>query len=60
MVQVITLSKGAEIRGDTIQEYCSSVNTSGNQSLDVLGMVQTYRKNNIHLVHLHLNAKDSI
>lgn len=48
MVQVITLSKGAEITGNSIQEYYSSINTFGNQSLDVLGMVQTYGKNNLH------------
>lgn len=48
MVQVISLSKGTEIRGDGIQEYYSSINTFRIQSPDVLGMVQTYRKNNLH------------
>jgi len=48
MVQVISLSKGTKIMCDGIQEYYSSINTFRNQSPDVLGMVQTYRKNNLH------------
>lgn len=48
VVQVINLSKGTEIRDNGIQEYYSSINTFRNRSLDVLGMVQTYRRNNLH------------
>lgn len=45
MLQVISLSKGTEIRGDDIQEYYSSFNIFRNQSPDVPGMLQIYRKN---------------